>query len=122
MRLATTILALGLVLIVGFQSFAASVGGSLSQNETTSGAAGAGFVVALLLLIGGAFAIGVPIVSAVAFVLAAVISLAAGLTSDFRDLTVWGVVCIVLAVLSFFSFRARRRRPGRAGSQEPRVR
>jgi hypothetical protein len=56
-------MSLGLMLTVGFQSCAASLGGGITGNETTSGAGAAGFLVALLFLLGGAFAIGFPIVS-----------------------------------------------------------
>ena len=109
MRIAIAIIALALMLVIGFQSCAASFGANLSHDQSTSSAAGAGFVVAFLFLLGGAFAYGVPIVSVVAFLLAVPIALVAGFTSDFRDLQVWGFVSIALAVMSFFAFRARRR-------------
>ena len=109
MRIATAIIALALMLVIGFQSCAASFGANLSHDQSASSAAGAGFVVAFLFLLGGAFAYGVPIVSVVAFVLAVPIALVAGFTSDFRDLQVWGFVSIALAGMSFFAFRARRR-------------
>jgi hypothetical protein len=103
-------MSLGLMLIVGFQSCAASLGGGITGNETTAGAGAAGFLVALLFLLGGAFAIGFPIVSLVFFVLASPLALVAGFTSDFRDLRIWGFVALVLAVLSYFGRREKRRR------------
>src|SRR5918911_5018186 len=86
LRIATAIIALALMLVVGFQSCAASFGANLSHDQSASDAAGAGFIVAFLFLLGGAFAYGVPIVSVVAFLLAASIAWIAGYTSDFRDL------------------------------------
>ena len=63
MRIAVTILSLGLMLVVGFQSCAATVGGSLGKEESTSAAGAMGFFVVFLFLIAGAFAMSFPIVS-----------------------------------------------------------
>ena len=110
MRIAVTILSLGLMLMIGFQSCAASVGGSLGKDESTSAAGAMGFLVVFLFLIAGAFAMSFPIVSVVAFVLAATVALAAGLSSDFADLTIWGFVALILAVMSYFGHREKQRR------------
>lgn len=59
---------------------------------------------ALLFLVGGAFAL----VSQLAFLLAGIFVLAAGSSAPFSDLTPWGVVSLVLAVLSFFGWREIR--------------
>jgi hypothetical protein len=45
---------------------------------------------ALLFLVGAAFAMGFPLVSLVAFVLAGLVGLGGGATSSFTDLTIWG--------------------------------
>jgi hypothetical protein len=63
----------------------------------------------VLFLLGGAFALGVPLLSAVIFGLAAVIAIAGGSTTTFADLTVWGVVAGVLAVMSFFGWLGKRK-------------
>ena len=76
------------MLVIGFQSCAATIGGSMGQNQSTSSAGAMGFVVVFLFLIAGAFAISFPIVSVVAFLLAGTIALAAGFSSDFADLTI----------------------------------
>jgi hypothetical protein len=112
MRLAVTILSLLLMLVVGLQSCAASVGGSLSSNQATSSAAAVGMLVALLFLVGGAFAIAYPLVSLVSFVLAGLFALVGGTSSvsDFKDLQVWGFVALILALLSYFGVREKRRR------------
>ncbi len=110
MRLATMIIALFLVLIVGFQSCAAAVGGGLMEEEATTRAGAVGLFVAFLFLIGGAFAIGAPLVSVVCFVLASTFGFAAGFGSDFRDLRVWAFVALILATMSFFGHRERQTR------------
>lgn len=110
MRIAVTILSLGLMIIIGFQSCAASFSGSMGQNQTTSNAAAMGFVVVFLFLIAGAFAIAYPLVSLVSFVLAGTIAIAAGSSSDFADLAIWGFFAFILAVMSYFGHREKRRR------------
>ena len=110
MRIAVTILSLGLMLIVGFQSCAASISGSIGKDESTSNAAAMGFFVVFLFLIAGAFAMSFPIVSVVAFVLAGTVALAAGFSSDFSDLAIWGVTALILAVMSYFGHREKQRK------------
>jgi hypothetical protein len=64
----------------------------------------------LLFIVGGAFAMSFPIVSIVSFVIAGCFALAAGLASDFGDLSVWGFVAFILAIMSYFGFREKRKR------------
>jgi hypothetical protein len=65
---------------------------------------------ALLFLVGGAFALAFPLVSLVAFLLSGLLGLAAGASTSFSDLTIWGVVSLVPAVLSYFGWREKRNR------------
>jgi hypothetical protein len=104
------VLSLGLVLVVGFQSCAAAVGGSMGNDESTAAAGAMGFFVVFLFLIAGAFALSFPIVSLVTFLIAGTIAIAAGLSSDFSDLAIWGFVALVLAVMSYFGHREKQRR------------
>lgn len=120
MRIAVMVLSLGLVLVVGFQSCAATVGGNMGNDESTAVAGAMGFFVVLLFLIAGAFALSFPIVSLVTFLIAGTIAIAAGLSSDFSDLAVWGFVALVLAVMSYFGHREKQRK--RAAEQQQRVR
>ena len=119
MRIAVTILSLGLMLVVGFQSCAATVGGSLGKDESASAAGAMGFFVVFLFLIAGAFAMSFPIVSLVSFVIAGTVAIAAGLSSDFSDLAIWGFVALILAVMSYFGHREKQRR---RAEQQQRVR
>lgn len=114
MRVATMILALVLMLIVGAQSCAVSLGGALGEDTELTGAASVGLLIALLFLIGGAFALAYPTVSLAIFVLASLLGLLVGTTSEFTDLTIWALVSFILAVLSFFGIREKRRRTQRS--------
>jgi hypothetical protein len=110
LRIATAIIALILMIPVGLQSCTAAVGGSMSENQGLSGAGAVGILVAFLFLIGGAFAIGIPMVSVVVFAIAGFFALIAGFSSEFKDLGIWGFVALILAVLSYFGHRLGRRR------------
>ena len=107
MRVATLILALFLMIIIGFQSCAATVGGGLGDQALGEGGA-VGVLVTFLYLIAAAFVLAKPIVSVVVFSLAAVIALMGGTTTPFADLIVWGVVAAALAVMSYFGMRELR--------------
>jgi hypothetical protein len=114
-RIATMILGLILMVIVGLQSCAVSFGGSLANRQGVEEGGAVGVVIALLFLVGAAFALVFPLVSLVCFALGGILGLAAGATTPFTDLTIWGVVSLVLVVLSFFGWREKRKR--RAESQ-----
>ena len=69
-----------------------------------------GILMALLLLLGGAFAVGYPLVSLIAFVVAGLFGLAPGATTEFGDLTIWAIASFFLALLSYFGIGEKRRR------------
>ena len=104
------VIALFLMLLVGLQSCAVSLGGSMFGDAGASEGGAVGLFMALLFLVGGAFAISFPLVSLISFVAAGLLGLLAGATTPFGDLTIWGGVALVLAVLSFFGIREKRRR------------
>jgi hypothetical protein len=56
------------------------------------------------------FALAFPLVSLIAFFFAGVFGLAGGASTSFGDLTIWGVVSLILAVLSYFGWREKRKR------------
>ena len=80
MRIATMILGLGLMLVVGFQSCAVSVGDAALGEKASQQGGPLGLFMALLFLVGAAFALAFPLVSLVAFVLAGLTGLAGGAT------------------------------------------
>jgi uncharacterized membrane protein len=69
-----------------------------------------GFLVVFLFLIATSFAIAFPVVSLVSFLIAGTVAIAAGLSSNFSDLAVWGFVALILAVMSYFGHKEKQRR------------
>lgn len=107
MRIAVLVIGLCLVFLVGVQSCTAMFGGGLAEDQNLAGAGFLGLVVALLFILGSAFAIGVPKVSVGIFAFAALIAFGAAGMSDFRDMNVWGWVSVILSVLSYFGVREK---------------
>lgn len=118
MRRGAMILSLILMVIVGPKSCAISLEDSLANTKTSQQGGPVCLVMALLFLVGGAFALIFPLVSLVAFLLSGLLGLAAGATTSFSDLTIWGVVSLILAVLSLLGWREKRKR---SREQEARV-
>jgi membrane protein implicated in regulation of membrane protease activity len=110
MRVATMVLGLILIVLVGMQSCAVSFGGAMGDSNRMEQGGALGILVALLFLVGAAFALAFPMVSLASFTLAGLLGLAGGSTTPFTDLTVWGIVSLVLAVLSYFGWREKRKR------------
>lgn len=108
------IMALVLMLIVGAQSCAVTFGGALGNDQATMDEGFLGLLVAFLFLVGAAFALGLPSVSLVVFILAGLLGLLAGTTTEFTDLTIWAVVSFILAVFSLLGIREKRRQAQRS--------
>lgn len=113
MRIAVTIIALLLMFGVGLQSCAVSFGGALGADENMEQGGAVGILIAFLFMVGGAFSIPFPIVFVVSFLAAAFLGVAAGATTAFSDLTVWGFVAFFLAALSFFGVWEKMRKKER---------
>jgi hypothetical protein len=111
------IIALVLMVVIGAQSCTVYLGGSVLEQQRTSEGGAVGILITLLFLVGGAFALPFPLVSLIAFLAAGLLGLAAGATTPFTDLTIWGVVALVLAVLSFLGLREKRRRRAESRSR-----
>jgi len=78
MRVAVAMLSLVLVLLVGLQSCAISFGAALGEDDNLAGAGAVGIIlIALLFLLGGAFAVGYPLVPLIALVVAGLFGLSA---------------------------------------------
>jgi hypothetical protein len=102
------VIGLAVSLIVLLQSCAANFAGALGSQSLKQGAA-VGMLLALFFIIGAGFAMRLPIVSIVVFAFGAIIAISAGHNSDFGDLQVWGWLSAILAVLSYFGHRERKR-------------
>jgi len=110
MRIATMILSLILMLVIGAQSCAVSLGDAALNTKAAEQGGPIGLMMAFLFLVGGAFALAFPFVSVLAFFFAGVFGLAGGASTSFGDLSIWGVVSLILAVLSYFGWREKRKR------------
>lgn len=119
MRLATLIIALVLMVVLGAQSCAAVVGGEIAESLSTaaedkkeaddlSSGGAIGLLVALLWLVAAAFVLAKPRVSMWLFGIAAVFCLLGGSTG-FTDLYVWAVVSIVFALMSWRGTKEKMR-------------
>ncbi len=108
MKIACGILSLVFFLIILLQSCAVGIGGSIFGEESATQGGSVGIFVALLFLIGGAFSFGLPKVSMVIMAIAGILGIAAGQTTTYSDMTFWGVVALILAVLNFFGSRKKK--------------
>ncbi|CAN7475167.1 hypothetical protein [Mesorhizobium caraganae] len=112
MKIAVGIIGILLGLISMLQSCAVATGGSILANHDLAGAGSVGLLVGLLFFVGGAFAFGLPLVSAIVFVVGSLFAFIAA--SAFTDMKIWAVADLILAAMAFFAWRSARR--GRAGS------
>jgi hypothetical protein len=91
LRIATTVIALLSMVGLGLQSCAVSVGGTMFAEQGLPEGGAVDLFIGLLFLVGGAFALGFPLVSLISFVAAGLLGLLAGATTPFEDLTFWGM-------------------------------
>lgn len=110
MRLAVLIISLFLVVIIGLQSCTVMVGGNIGSNHDLSEGGAVGILIAILYILGAAFIIGLPRISMIIFIIAAVLGFTVGSTTPFTDMKIWGGVAVVLAILSFFGSRELRKK------------
>jgi hypothetical protein len=104
MRIATLILALILVIPLTVQSCAITGLSAVAGMEKQSGGGAMGILVALLWVVGAAFALGKPTVSVVVFLLAGMFAFI-GASTGYGDLEIWGGVSVVFAALCLMGRR-----------------
>jgi hypothetical protein len=115
MRIAVMIIALAVSIFIVLQSCAIGVGGTLLNSQSLKEGAAIGLLLAFLYVLGAAFAIGVPLISTAMFAVGALIAIPIGWRTG-SDLQVWGWLSAILAVLSIFGFREKRRKQQRGGA------
>lgn len=104
-KLIIGIISIVLTFLILFQSCAAGIGDAMMNEGGTSG--GSGFLVAIIMLITGIVGIatrksrGGAIFCTVAYFLAGLLGLSAN--GVFKDLLVWGVLCIIFGVVFLVS-------------------
>ncbi len=108
MNIALGIISLVLGFIIGAQSSLVYVGSAVLSDQSTLEGSAVGLLVSLLYIFAGAFSFKLPRVALVFAALAGLLGLAVGATSDFKDMTIWGVIALIIAVLSWFTARKSR--------------
>ncbi len=108
MRIAVTIIAGVVSLVIALQSSSAQVGGWLSRDDGRYAGDGDWFV-AVLYLLGAGFAYRVPALAVVMFVLAGVISFGIAANGDGSVFGLWGLIAFGLAATSAIGWQERRR-------------
>lgn len=117
MKIAVGIIAIMLSLLVMLQSCTVGTASHVVGDQMTSQAGAVGLFAGLLLFFGGAFAFGLPIVSACLFTLAGLLALVGA--SDFPDLKIWAFVAFALAGLSFLAWRSAKKKSTAVSTIQP---
>jgi hypothetical protein len=99
MRIAVTIIAGGLALVIAVQSW----------TESIPAAGEAGWLIALLYLFGAGFACRMPALAATTFGATWITSLGIAANTGSDAFRFWGAVALVLATLSLIGWREKRR-------------
>lgn len=108
MKIAIGIIGIMLGIIVLLQSCTVGTASHMMGDAATGDAGSLGILAGLLLFVGGAFAFGLPIVSAVTFTLAGLIAFAG--SAKFPDLKVWALIALAMAVMAFFTWRSAKKK------------
>jgi hypothetical protein len=108
MKIASGIISLVFGAIILLQSVLVGVGGTVIGEEAASQGGSVGIVVALLFIIGGAFAFGLPKVAMIFSIIACIFGIAVGSTTTFKDMTIWGVLALIIAVMEYFAGRKKK--------------
>ena len=109
-KLVTGILCMAFTLLVLFQSCAAGISNTISENGGVSGSAG--FLLAILMLAGGIIEVatrkslkkGGSIAAMILFFVAAILGFANA--SSYADLNIWSAWCLVLGILNLIDWRS----------------
>ena len=110
MRLAVLIIGLCLVMLVGMQSCTVMVGGGVTDDQDLSGGGAIGMLVSFLFILGSAFVMAYPKVSMIIFLVASFFGFIGASGSTFSDLYVWSFISLVLAVMSYFGIKEKKKK------------
>jgi len=114
MRVAVGVIGLIFMVLALVQSCAVGVGGSIFEEENLATAGAVGLLSGVLFGVGGAFAFKLPKVSIGIFATVTLLSLVAGLTTEYKDLIFYGIVAVILVVLSVVAHRRTPRESGKS--------
>ncbi|SCX20241.1 hypothetical protein DSM25558_2710 [Agrobacterium sp. DSM 25558] len=110
MKIAVGIIGLLLGILVLMQSCAVTAGSGLMNDSATGAAASIGMLVGLVFAIAGAFSFALPLVGAIMFFVAGLLAFMASTQGNFGDITIWGYIAMVLAIMGFFTWRSAKRK------------
>ena len=119
-KLVIGIVSIVLTFVVLFQSCAAGIGDAMLNEGGTSGASG--FLVAVFMLISGIVAIatrssrGGAIFCTVVYGLAGLLAVSAN--GIFKDLMIWGILCLIFAVVFLVSAIKMKKAPQNSDSTQ----
>lgn len=116
MRIAVLILSLVTCFFLFLQ--AALVNGFSQEGSANNSAAAFGVLMSLFMLVSAAIVLPIPRVAMVLLALSSVIGIIAGSSSDFTDLIAWGIWCLLLAVMSYFGYRGKRKQQAKDDARE----
>ena len=118
MRKAVLVLALIFLAIILVQAYLVGIGGETFEDLALSRGGAVGRLVALMFGVGAAFVLAKPFVSIVVFGLAALVSLVVAYPTGYYDLFLWGIIALILGVLSYFGWREIEDQPSFRRRQE----
>lgn len=121
MRIAVLIIGLCLTALIGLQSCAVALTGNLAQRPEAAGAGSIGVLVAFMFVLGSGFALGLPRVAMVIFIIAGAFAFLAAAGSGFTDMYYWGGISLVLSAMSWFGYRELAKRRAVPATDAPRA-
>jgi len=108
MKIASGIISLVLGVIILLQSVIVEFGGTVFGEKSASQGGSVGILVALLFIIGGAFAFRLPKVAMIFSIIACIFAIAVGSTTTFKDMIIWGVLALIFAIMEYFAGRKKQ--------------
>jgi len=112
MKIAVGVIGLMFMVLALVQSCVVGVGGSIFGEENLATAGTVGVLSGILFGVGGAFAFKLPKVSIGIFAVITLFTLVTGLTTEYKDMIFYGIVAIVLLVLSILAHKRTLRESG----------
>ncbi len=110
MRLAVLIIGLCLVVLVGMQSCTVMVGGGVTDDQDLSSGGAIGMLVSFLFILGSAFVLAYPKASMIIFLVASFFGFVGASGSTFSDLYFWSFISLVLAAMSYFGIKEKKKK------------
>lgn len=112
MRIAVGVIGLIFMVLALVQSCAVGFGGDILGEENLATAGGFGVLAGILFGVGGAFAFKLPKVSIGIFATVTLIALITGLATEHKDMIFYGIIAVILVILSVVAHKRMSRESG----------